>query len=140
MFSLFLASIVIFISACVLFLLFINKSKAYEELLDTYEIAESFLKDSSMDMRMLYNALLFNEWHRDNKYEVFKTKRNHNGDYMGNYFLVGAYIDGNQISCNYHLDHWDKFKIPLRSNYPSNYDGHTSRDVITRLENRIDEK
>ena len=87
------------------------------------------------DFRLVYNALLFNNWHKHNEYEVYKSKKHHDGEpcFDGEWFIVVAILPTGQISNHYHIDYWDYFKIPEYEKMKDEFDGHTSSDVLDRL-------
>ncbi len=107
--------------------------------------------------RMLYNALLFNEWAKTSseanwldrgersipivypKYNVHKSRRHYDGElcFGGGWFVVVAVLPGGQITNHYEEKYWHLFEIPAyeRAMYP--FDGHTSIDVATRMENLL---
>ncbi len=86
--------------------------------------------------RMLYNALLFNEW--VDKVEVGKSKTtNPDGTPLdGNWFVVWAFLPNGMISNHYPIEHWELFKVP-EVNIAVGFDGHTSTDVVERIINFI---
>lgn len=89
--------------------------------------------------RMLYNALLFNEWAAAGKYEVHKSVRHSDGSvcFDGRWFVVIARLPTGQISNHYLIGdnsvHWYKFRIPIRD-AAAEWDGHTPQDVAERLD------
>ena len=88
------------------------------------------------DFRLVYNALLFNEWHKHGEMEVYKSRRHHDGEpcFDGEWFIVVAILpNGKQITNHYHNDYWDFFEIPEYDKVKDEYDGHTPKDVIRRL-------
>jgi len=91
------------------------------------------------EFRKLYNALLFKEWKKNGKYEVYKSKRHYNGEecFGGDWFIVVAILPTGQISNHYEMKDWDLFDIPEYEKSKYEFDGHTSRDVLERLEGII---
>lgn len=106
------------------------------------------------EFRMMYNAVLFNEWAKDNnvnpkwardeknlepatlpKYDVHKSWRHEDGElcFGGGWFVVVAMLPDGQITNHYKAEHWDKFKIPSVDKAKYEYDGHTPKDVLSRL-------
>ena len=88
------------------------------------------------EFRKLYNAALFNEWQATHKYEVYKSKRHFDGElcFGGDYFIVVAMLPNGQISNHYEMKDWDLFNICEYDKSRYEYDGHTSQDVLQRLE------
>lgn len=84
--------------------------------------------------RMLYNAALFNEWARLNRYDVHKSWRHSDGEkcFGGGWFVVYAQLPSGQISNHYEADAWEFFRIPERET-GAEWDGHTPQEVATRL-------
>lgn len=107
------------------------------------------------EFRMMYNALLFNEWalelDRDvngqiplsltgqplPKYNVHKSWKHSDGElaFGGGWFIVSAMLPTGLISNHYKAEYWDLFKVPEVEKAIFEYDGHTSADVLERLKN-----
>ena len=85
--------------------------------------------------RKYYNAALFNEWSRSNKYNAHKSKKHYDGIdcFGGGWFIVVAVTPYGQISNHYELKDWDLFKIPCHDRALFKHDGHTSSDVLEGL-------
>ena len=95
------------------------------------------LKQTNMelyDFRVVLNALLFNEWAETGKYEVYKSKRHHDGElcFDGEWFIVVAILPSGQVTNHYHIKHWDYFKIPSYDKVKDEFDGHTPSVVLLR--------
>ena len=105
------------------------------------------------DYRMLYNALYFNELASVNysdynfnkpelnmetfvKYNVHKSFRHNDGQlcFGGGWFIVVAVLPTGQITNHYEEKYWDLFKIPALEKSNVKYDGHSPKDVKTRME------
>ena len=86
------------------------------------------------DFRLVLNALLFNEWAETGKYEVYKSKRHHDGEpcFDGEWFIVVAILPSGQVTNHYHIKYWDYFKIPSYPKVKDEFDGHTSSVVLLR--------
>lgn len=92
------------------------------------------------EFRKLYNASLFNEWANGwkegfaVKYDVHKSKLHSDGQvpFSGGWFIVVAELPNGQISNHYELKDWDLFDIPEKEK-ANKWDGHTEKDVISRL-------
>ena len=100
------------------------------------------------EFRKTYNAALFNEWARDGKrqftdgwmpdlikYDVHKSWKHNDGElcFGGGWFIVVAVLPEGQISNHYEAKDWDMFKIPEVEKAKYEFDGHTSDDVVARL-------
>ena len=99
------------------------------------------------DFRKVYNAHLFNEWAKqDNcllpnsldfgaKYDVHKSTRHNDGElcFGGGWFVVVAILPKGQITNHYEMKDWDLFKVPTIEKAKYKFDGHTSKDVLSRL-------
>ncbi|MFN9116042.1 MAG: hypothetical protein ACK5XN_38845 [Bacteroidota bacterium] len=88
------------------------------------------------DFRMAYHALLVNEWAKQGLYDVHKSYYHHDGQLPfddENYFIVVAMLPTGQISNHYHKDYWGLFRCDEAHFARYSWDGHTSKDVITRL-------
>lgn len=89
------------------------------------------------DFRLVLNALLFNEWAETGKYEVYKSKRHHDGSIPfpndnEDWFIVVAILPSGQVTNHYHIKYWDYFKIPNYPKVKDEFDGHTSSVVLLR--------
>lgn len=116
--------------------------------------------DELYEFRKMYNAALFNLWakidnyaytehnviedadetmHYKPLYDVHKSLRHHDGElcFGGGWFVVVAMLSSGQITNHYPMSDWDLFKIPEveKAKYP--FDGHTSGDVLERLNDLI---
>lgn len=94
-------------------------------------------------IRMLYNAALFNEWHRDRArlpFNIHKSYRHSDGELCfgkENYFVVVAQLPTGQITNHYKGEFWDLFKIPeLHKALP--WDGHTAQEAAERLQRYLE--
>lgn len=92
--------------------------------------------------RMLYHAAWLNVMYENNlnfggkhKDDIYKSTRHETGElcFGGDYFIVVAILPNGQITNHYKLKYWSLFKIPIRETKMIPYDGHTPKDVITRL-------
>jgi len=87
------------------------------------------------DFRKVYNAALFNEWAKADKYEVHKSTKHYDGEecFGGGWFIVVAILPDGQITNHYKMDDWDLFRVPVKDKALYEYDGHTGIDVLNRL-------
>ena len=87
------------------------------------------------EFRKVYNAALFNEWNKQDLYDVHKSKKHFDGEecFGGGWFIVVAVLPSGQISNHYELKDWDLFKCPDYEKAKYEFDGHTGEDVIKRL-------
>ena len=92
------------------------------------------------DFRLVLNALLFNEWAENKKYEVYKSKRHSDGElcFDGEWFVVVAILPSGQVTNHYHIKYWDYFKIPSYEKVKDEFDGHTSSVVLLRYEGLLE--
>lgn len=90
--------------------------------------------DELYDYRMAYNALLFNEWAAQGKYDTHKSWNHADGlpCFGGGWFVVYATTPHGQVSNHYAAKHWGLFRIPERDT-PAEWDGHTPQDALERL-------
>ena len=109
---------------------------------------ESFIEDNPQKLRKsLYESFgqrdtdiaLDNYGKKNGKYEVYKSKRHYNGElcFGGDWFVVVAILPTGQISNHYEMKDWDLFDIPEYEKSKYEFDGHTSQDVLKRLEGII---
>lgn len=93
------------------------------------------------EFRKMFNAALFNEWHKQNNlFQVHKSIRHSDGEYCfgGGWFIVVAVLPTGQISNHYEIKDWDLFKIPAKDRAMFEFDGHTPSDVLERLKKLSD--
>lgn len=87
------------------------------------------------EFRKIYNACLFNEWAKQGKFDVHKSKKHYDGSecFGGGWFIVVAILPTGQISNHYELKDWNLFYCEevATAKYP--FDGHTPQDVLNRL-------
>ncbi|HJP81425.1 MAG TPA: hypothetical protein VJ841_03475 [Candidatus Saccharimonadales bacterium] len=84
--------------------------------------------------RMLYNALIFNEWASQGKYDVHKSSFHSDGEpcFGGGWFVVVAETPVGQITNHYENKDWDMFKVP-RKKMANKWDGASPQLVAERL-------
>jgi hypothetical protein len=106
-----------------------NTSDGYHTFKELYEF------------RMMYNAILFNEWNKNvlPKYDVHKSFKHNDGElcFGGGWFVVVAMLPSGQITNHYEAKYWDLFIIPEVEKAKYKFDGHTSNDVFERLKSLI---
>lgn len=90
------------------------------------------------EFRLLYNAHLFNEWYKSNKYHVHKSKLHSDGTepFGGGWFVVSAELLTGQITNHYEMKDWDLFQVEERIR-ANKWDGHTAQDVADRLREQL---
>lgn len=106
------------------------EDKDIEKFTDGYHSFEELY-----DYRLLYNAALFNEFAKQNLYDVHKSKLHSDGEVPfgdPNWFIVMAELPTGQISNHYEMKHWDLFNVPEKD-FANEYDGHSPQDVADRL-------
>lgn len=108
------------------------------DLMDLLNEQEEVMQEL-YDFRLMFNALLFNEWSKHNTIEVYKSKRHYDGKlcFDGDWFVVVALLPSGQITNHYCIDYWDYFKIPAYDKVKDKFDGHTSVDVLNRLKDMV---
>ena len=84
--------------------------------------------------RMVYNALLFNEWHKQGMYNVHKSYRHADGElcFGGGWFVVVAETPQGQITNHYKNEYWDLFNIQ-EVDKAAEWDGHTAQEAYNRM-------
>lgn len=110
--------------------------REYTEVKEFGKISDGYHTfDELYEFRMAYNAVLFNEWAEQGKYDVHKSIKHYEGDdcFGGGWFIVVAVLPTGQISNHYEMKDWDLFKCEEveKAKYP--FDGHTPQDVLNRL-------
>lgn len=100
-----------------------------DELTDGYHTMRELY-----NYRAAYNALLFNEWAANGKYNVVKSMRHADGElcFNGDYFIVYAETPHGQITNHYRLLWWDVFNVPEVDQAPE-YDGHSPQVALKRM-------
>ena len=91
--------------------------------------------------RMLYNALLVNEWAAQSRYEVHKSLAHSDGElcFGGGWFVVSAQLPAGQVTNHYPLIDWTRFRVPERAT-AAEWDGHTPQEAAERLAALLDEE
>jgi hypothetical protein len=89
--------------------------------------------------RMLYNALLFNEWADLDIGDVHKSWKHSDGQpcFGGGWFVVTAQTVAGQITNHYKAEDWDRFSIPERPT-AAEWDGHDAAEAARRMEHLLD--
>ena len=87
------------------------------------------------EFRLLYNAVLFNEWSQHGKYAVHKSTKHSDGEdcFGGGWFIVVATLPTGDISNHYEMKDWDLFVCETRE-VAKKWDGHNSVEVLQRLQ------
>lgn len=90
--------------------------------------------DELYDFRKMYNALAFNAFYEQGKYNVHKSERHSDGElcFGGGWFIVVATLPEGQISNHYEMKDWDLFKCLVKEK-ADEFDGHTNEDVVYRI-------
>lgn len=93
------------------------------------------------DFRKTYNALLFNEWAKNGKYDVHKSRKHHDGEecFGGGWFVVVAVLPAGQITNHYEMEDWDMFQVPEVEKAKHEFDGHTASDSLDRMKELIED-
>lgn len=112
----------------------VDAERLIGELSDGYH---SF--DELYEFRKLYNAALFNEWAKQGKYNVHKSYRHNDNElcFGGGWFIVVAILPTGQISNHYRNEDWHLFQCEVAGKAIYEFDGHTSKDVASRLKTLI---
>lgn len=129
----------------------ISKLKSFiDEIIDMAVAEERKIDENTSDgyhtfkelygFRKIYNACLFNEWAKQGKYSVHKSKTHSDGElcFGGGWFIVMATLPDGDISNHYEMKDWDLFECEEREK-AKEWDGHTSQDVVSRLLSLIKE-
>ncbi len=123
----------------------ISLAKAINKLIASVPVDTNYISDGYhtfgelYQFRMVLTALLFNEWNKEG-ITVYKTTKDSEGKDQGNWFIVVAELPTGQISFHYpHFEGWELFKVPVKEKVEK-YDGHTSIDVLSRLEFYLHER
>ena len=91
------------------------------------------------EFRMLYNAMLFDCMYnaKGNEYNVHKSWKHHDGEWCfgkeKEWFIVVAELPTGTISNHYSKENWNLFLIPEVEKSTTEYDGHTAKDVASRI-------
>lgn len=118
----------------------INEDIANKEL-DTNLISDGYHTFGELyEFRKIYNAALFNQWAKEGKYMVHKSKRHSDGEpcFGGGWFIVVAMLPTGMISNHYEMKDWNLFHCDEYST-ATTFDGHTPNDVITRIQ-KLDDR
>lgn len=112
-------------------------------LIDGNQISDTIHSFGELyEYRMLYNALIVNEFAKTNEFEVYKSKKHSNGElcFGGGWFIVSIVLPTGIVDNHYELKYWDLFKCKEVEKEPYKYDGHTPEDVKERMYKFIKEE
>ena len=86
------------------------------------------------DYRMIYNALVINQFASQGLYNCHKSKRHSDGEecFGGDWFIVTMELPTGQVSNHYEMKYWDKFKCEERETADP-WDGHTPQVAFERM-------
>lgn len=115
-----------------------NRIKVFNEVPRNYSLGcisdghHTF--DELYEYRMVYNAMLFNEFAVQGKYGVHKSKRHFTGEecFGGGWFIVMANLPTGQVSNHYKLNYWNMFDIPEKEK-ADEWDGHSPEIAKNRM-------
>jgi hypothetical protein len=114
--------------------------------------------DELYEFRKMYNAVLFSGWAEahlssislvdskvydkvliEPKYNVHKSWKHYDGEpcFGGGWFIVSAMLPTGLISNHYKAEDWDLFRVPEVDKALYEFDGHTGKDVLSRLQELI---
>jgi hypothetical protein len=70
---------------------------------------------------------------------LFRSIRHNDGElcFGGGWFVVVAVLPSGQITNHYEMTDWDLFQVPEVEKAKYEFDGHTSTDVLSRLNDLI---
>ena len=110
----------------------------FDEIVELLNEQEETIQEL-YDFRLIYNALLFNEWSKHDTIEVYKSKKHSDGElcFDGEWFVVVAILPTGQITNHYHIKYWDYFQIKEYPQVKDEFDGHTPIDVLNRLKSMV---
>lgn len=104
---------------------------------ETERVSDGYHTFSELyEFRKVYNALLFNEWYKQGKYQVHKSWRHHDGKKCfdsDDWFIVSAMLPTGQISNHYKKEDWNLFQVEETHKALFEFDGHSSYDVLDRM-------
>lgn len=112
-----------------------REGKDTSKLSDGYHTFEELY-----DLKKALHALLYNEWSKQGRYHVHKSRLHNDGTVpFGNkdWFIVVAVLPTGQVSNHYHVDDWDLFDIRETPTALFPFDFHTTKDVIDRYRKLI---
>ena len=91
--------------------------------------------DELYKFRMIFNALLVNEWASKWLYDIHKSWNHFDWEkcFGGWWFIVTMELPTGQVSFHYEDKYFDLFKCEYRK-IPNKWDWHTSLEALERLE------
>lgn len=91
--------------------------------------------DELYQYRMAYNALLFNEWYKQGKYNVHWSRKHSDGElcFGGGWFVVVAETPDGQITNHYELKDLQWFAAIEEREMAVEWDGHTPQQAFERM-------
>lgn len=103
-----------------------NPNESVGELSDTYHSFNDLYKHRTILTAFAFSRTPF----------AWKSKVHEDGNMFDGMFIVGCATPDGMITYHYDLEYWNLFKIPELPHAP-HFDGHTSEDVLNRLEKYI---
>lgn len=104
---------------------------------ETERVSDGYHTFSELyEFRKMYNALLFNEWYKQGKYQVHKSWKHNDGEKCfggDDWFIVSAMLPTGQISNHYKKEDWNLFQVEETHKALFPFDGHSSYDVLDRM-------
>jgi hypothetical protein len=110
--------------------------KTYNVAGDLGDVSDGYHTFNELyEFRKMYNAALFNEWAKQGLYETHKSIRHNDGEacFDGKWFVVVAILPTGQITNHYEMKDWSLFQVAVKEKALYPFDGHTGKDVLTRL-------
>lgn len=110
--------------------------KTYNVAGDLGDVSDGYHTFNELyEFRKMYNAALFNEWSKQGLYETHKSIRHNDGEvcFDGKWFVVVAILPTGQITNHYEMKDWALFQVAVKEKALYPFDGHTGKDVLTRL-------
>ena len=105
---------------------------------DARQISDGCFKFEELyEFKKLYIALLFNEWSKQNKYQVHKSKRDFVGNECGSCFVVFAMTPLGQIFIVCEEKDWDLFQVKETETALFKYDFNKTENNLKMLYNLI---
>ena len=110
---------------------YLIKTFSLKHISDKYHTHEELY-----EFRKMYNAALFNSWKKRGLYHTHKSLKHYEGElcFGGGWFIVSAKLPTGIISNHYKSKDWHLFQVPETPKALFEFDGHTGKDVLERLE------
>lgn len=107
----------------------------FEKQIKSGELSDGYHTFNELyDYRMIYNAMIVNEFASRELYNCHKSLKHHDGNYCfgGGWFIMTMDLPTGQVSNHYPTKYWELFKC-VEKPMADEWDGHTLAEAFDRM-------